>query len=73
MGDARYRRYADEAVAGAGRILAAGPAVRDEVARLFPHVAERLALLPQPGTDGAAWAAALTAVYEAVLRDRFGS
>lgn len=71
--DPRYRRYADEAVAGAARILTAAPAVRDEVARLFPHADERLTLLPEPGENGPAWATALTAVYEAVLLERFGS
>ena len=72
VGDPRYRRYADEAVAGAARILAVAPAIRDEVVRLFPHADERLTLLPPADEADAAWAMALTEVYEAVLGQRFG-
>jgi hypothetical protein len=71
--DRRWRRFADEAAAGAGKILAADEHIGRELRELFPHASERIALLvPADGTHGQ-WIAGIAAIYEAVLRERFGS
>jgi hypothetical protein len=71
--DRRWQRFADEAVAGAGKILAADEHIERELRELFPHASERIALLAP--ADGAhdQWIVRIAAIYEAVLRERFGS
>jgi len=71
--DPRYRRFAEEAIAGAARVMAASPAVLHELRELFPHLDDRGALLPELDDPADGWTPHVTAIYEAVLRDRFGS
>ena len=69
----RWRRFADEAVAGAGKVLAGDERLRRELLELFPHAAERIALVPPADGSQGPWIERIAAIYAAVLRERFGS
>ena len=79
--DPRYRTLADQAAENAGRILAAHQAVFEEVASKFDGLAGRASVmgaelqLDSPTVTSAIQAEAsrqLVAIYEAVLKERFG-
>ena len=60
-------------MAGAGKVLAADEHLRRELLELFPHAAERIAVLPPADGSQGRWIERIAAIYEAVLRERFGS
>jgi hypothetical protein len=69
--DARYRRLADQAAANAGRILVADRDVQRRVIETFEIEPERVVLMDE-ALRAAAAAAALAAIYQAVLDERSG-
>ena len=71
--DRRWRRFADEAVAGAGKVLAGDEGLRLELLELFPHAAERIAVLPPADGSPSGRIERIAAIYAAVLRERFGA
>jgi hypothetical protein len=71
--DPRWRRFADEAVAGAGKVLAADERLRRELLDLFPHAAERISLLPPSDGGPRPRVERIVAIYAEVLRERFGA